>query len=190
MTCIAAAVDKDGTIWMGSDAVSCRDDAIRLGTRSKIFERGEFLMGSSGTLRVGQILQYLFEPPPIKGDLDAYMVTFANDLRVAIKEHGAEFETGNKTIEADGSFIIGVRGRLFALDGGYGIFSPRNAYCAIGCADQEALAAMFTVKSLFPDSYSGEQMVRWGLEAAAELDVNIRPPFTVMSLKGKKGKIK
>lgn len=182
MTCIAAAVDRDGTIWMGSDGVSCRSDAVRLNARSKVFQRGDFLMGATGTLRVGQILQYIFQPPPIKGDIDAYMVTFANDLREAVKEHGGESETSLKTTEADGNFIVAVRGRLFEIDSGYGVFSPLNLYHAVGCADQEAIAAMFMVKSLFPDSYSGEQMVRWGLTTAAEFDLNIREPFSVMKL--------
>jgi ATP-dependent protease HslVU (ClpYQ) peptidase subunit len=182
MTCIAAAIDQDGAIFMGSDAVASRDSAIRLGSRSKIFERDGFLMGSSGTLRLGQILEFLFEPPAVETNLDGYIVRFSNALRESVREHGGECETDAKTTEANGSFIVGIRGRLFCIDGGYGAFSPLAPYCAIGCADQEALAAMFTVVSLFPDSYSAEQVVRRGLEAAAELDVNIRPPFTILKL--------
>ena len=43
MTCIAAAIDLDGTIYMGGDSVSLQGDCVRIDQRSKVFRVGPFL---------------------------------------------------------------------------------------------------------------------------------------------------
>ncbi len=183
MTCIAAAI-VDGEICIGADAVSMhRDACVRVGTHSKVFRVGEFLIGSSGTVRLGQVVHYLFEPPPINQDLMAYMVTlFCPALRDVVKAQGCEVKTSSGTDEMDGRLVVGVRGHLFEIDSAYGAFEPRSPYTAVGCADQEAHAAMFTAWSLV-EGISADRIVRAGLAAAAEFDANIRPPFTVLSLR-------
>jgi ATP-dependent protease HslVU (ClpYQ) peptidase subunit len=105
---------------------------------------------------------------------------FANGLRAAMKEYGGEISNNNAT-EMDGRFLVGVHGQLFEIDSGYGVFSPRLSFLAIGCAAQEAMAGMFTAWSIL-EGVSGEEIVSRGLQAAAEFDINIRPPFTILSL--------
>lgn len=184
MTCIAGAV-KDGVVCIGGDAVTQRgNQRVRLSADGKVFRVGEFLIGSSGTVRCQQIIRYLFEPAPVEGvsDLTAYMVQeFIPALRQAIKEHGGEVKGESGREEMDACYLIGVRGRLFQIDDNYGVFESRTLYASVGCADQEALAAMFTVDRLIPNT-SAEQSVRGGLLAAAEFDTSIRPPFTVAML--------
>lgn len=181
MTCIAGAI-KSGELYIGGDTVSIsRQDNVRVGARSKVFPLGEFLIGSSGTVRTQQIVQYLFEPPKVDGDLVAYMVKyFAAALRTAMKEEGGEV-TDNGTPEMDARLLVGVRGRLFTVDSGYGVFEARANYAAVGCADQEALAAMFVANKIAKTA-NAEEIVRLGLLAAAEFDSNIREPFTVLKL--------
>lgn len=183
MTCIAGAV-KNGEVCIGGDAVSLSRDAnVRISTTGKVFRVGEFLIGASGTLRTNQIMRHLFQPPPIEGDLMAYMVKdFVPPLRELMKEGGGEFTTSSNTIEMDARYIIGVRGELFTMDGGYGVLHSRAPYCAVGCADQEALAAMFTANRLLDAHVSAHAIVENGLLAAAEFDTSIRPPFTIMTL--------
>lgn len=182
MTCIAGAI-KDGEVWIGGDTVSIsRNDQVRMGARSKVFIVGEFLIGSSGTVRTQQIAQYLFDPPKPDGDLVAYMVkSFAVTLRATMKENGGE-EIVNDNLEMDARLLVGVRGRVFTVDSGYGVFEAVANYAAVGCADQEALAAMFTANRILDEHVSGEAIVKHGLLAAAEFDSNIRPPFTILKL--------
>lgn len=183
MTCIAGAI-KDGEVCIGGDAVSVhRDSAARIGADSKVFRVGEFLIGSSGTVRCQQIIRYLFEPLPIDGDLTAYMVReFVPALRNLIKENGGEVKTSSGTEEMDARYLIGVRGRLFEIDSGYGVFESKSFYAAVGCADQEALAAMFTAARLLDINVSARAIVENGLLAAAQFDTSIRPPFTILTL--------
>jgi ATP-dependent protease HslVU (ClpYQ) peptidase subunit len=182
VTCIAGAV-INGELCIGGDAVSIQGDSnVRISAEGKVFRLGEFLIGSSGTMHMRQVMTYLYEPPAIKGDLTAYMVRhFIPRLRGMMKEHGCEEQTSNGTTEMEGQYLIGVRGRLFSIDGGYGLFQPRLPYAAIGCAAQEALAAMFTAYSLLKDPLA-EDIVNRGLLAAAEFDTSVRPPFTVTTI--------
>lgn len=171
---------------MGADSMSIQGQyAARLGSREKIFRLGEFLVGSCGTVHVGQIIEHLFVPPAIEDrSLMGYMVTkFAPALHAQVSSHGGEIKNqSTQKDEIDGKCLVAIRGRLFIIDEGYGVWEPRNHYAAIGQADQEALAAMFTAKKLLPD-LPARDVVQCGLEAAAEFDLAIRPPFTFISSK-------
>lgn len=185
MTIIAACTDPDGSVWMGADTISVyRNDNVRAGATAKVFQRDEMLIGSSGTVRCHQIVEHLLPCLPIPADANLYewlVKEFSLPLRAAMKEHGGECKTRDGGDEMDARLLLGVRGRLFSIDTGYGVYAPKARYDAIGCADQEALAAMFTVTSINPESKASD-VVQAGLDAAAEFDLNIRPPFDLMQL--------
>ncbi len=183
MTCIAGAI-KGSEVWIGADAVSVHgESAARVSTQPKVFQVGEFLVGSSGTLRIQQIIRYMFTPPAIEADIVSYMVkVFVPALRSAIKENGGEFLDSNGNSQLDGRYLIGVRGRLFEIDSSYAVFEAKANYAAVGCADQEALSAMFTATSLMAADITPDKIVERGLLAAVEFDTSIRPPFTILKL--------
>jgi ATP-dependent protease HslVU (ClpYQ) peptidase subunit len=183
MTCIAGAV-KDGEVCIGGDAISVHgSSSARIGAEAKVFRVGEFLIGSSGTVRCQQIIRYQFEPAPIEGDLTAYMVReFIPALRHSIKEHGGEVKGESDSEQMNARYLVSVRGHLYEIDSGYGVFESRAFYAAIGCAEQEALAAMFTAAQLLNVNASARTIVEYGLLAAAEFDTTIRPPFTILTL--------
>lgn len=185
MTCIAGAI-KGTEVWIGADAVSVHcDSAARVSAQPKVFQVGEFLIGSSGSLRIQQIIRYLFTPPAIESDLVTYMVrVFVPALRAVLKENGGEFIDSNGNSQLDGRYLIGVRGRLFEIDSSYAVFEAKANYAAVGCADQEALAAMFTATALMAGDITPDKLVERGLLAAVEFDTSIRQPFTILKLNG------
>ncbi len=186
MTVVAAAIDRDGVIFMGADGMSVSGQyGARPGTRSKVFRVGEFIVGACGTVNIGQSIELLFEPPLIEGDLYRYIVArFAPALRELMKSRGGEIKNQNGADELDARVLVGVRGRLFMIDGGYGAIESIHRFAAVGCADQEALAAMFTAKQIVPEM-PARDVVQHGLEAAAEFDLAIRGPFTVIGSEDK-----
>jgi ATP-dependent protease HslVU (ClpYQ) peptidase subunit len=183
MTCIAGAI-KGTEVWIGADAVTVQgSSAARVSTQAKVFQVGEFLIGSAGTLRIQQIIRYMFTPPVIETDLVTYMVKeFVPSLRTIIQSNGGEFKDPNGNSILDGAYLIGVRGRLFEVDSSYAVFEAKANYAAIGCADQEALSAMFTATSLMAGDITPKQIVERGLLAAVEFDTSIRQPFTILKL--------
>lgn len=182
MTIIAACKDNDGSIWMGADTVSARNQAARVSDAPKILRVGEMLIGSSGLLRAHQVVEHLIDCPAILLDSDPrewVIKEFVQLLRSAMKEYGGECKSNERDYEMDARLIVSLRGSLFEIDSGYGVFSPRVPYHAVGCADQEALAAMFTALALMPKMHA-RAVVQCGLDAAAALDLNIRPPFEIL----------
>lgn len=183
VTVIAAAIDTDGTIFMGADGMSVQGQyGARPGTRSKVFCLGEFIVGSCGTVNIGQSIELLFEFPSLdEGELYHYMVSkFTPALRSLMKDRGGEIKNQAGQDELDARVLIGIRGRLFVVDGGYGVIEPAYPFAAVGCADQEALSAMFTAKKINPNLTAAE-IVGYGLAAAEEFDLAIRGPFTILS---------
>lgn len=181
MTCIAACVDPEGSIWMGGDSVSLQGDCVRIDRRLKVFRHGRFLIGTAGSQRVGQILEYTFEPPDNTSEsLDAYMVKeFVPALRIHMESQGGDIKRDNQRTQIDGNCLIGIEGQLFEVDVSYAVVSPRTPFYAIGCASQEAMAAMYTARELV-EGISARRLVECGLKAAAEFDINIRPPFSIL----------
>ncbi len=185
MTVIAAAVDEDGTVYMGADGVLLEgNDCVRRDKRSKVFHLDGLLIGGSGGRRAIQVLRFLFSPPPVNGSLDEYMVkNFAHSLREIMKENGGECESkdenGDSKTLMDASFLIAFDSQLVEIDSAYSVTCLQFPFHAIGCAKQEALAAMFTASQL--GVASAKKIVELGLLAAAEFDINIRPPFSILS---------
>lgn len=168
---------------MGADTVSIhRGESVKAGAMSKMFRLGEMLVGSSGTVRCHQITQHLLTLPALNPNHDTrtWVITeFAQALRVAMKEHGGECKSREGNDEMDARLLIALRGLIFHIDTGYGVFQPAASYGAVGCADQEAEAAMLTALKITPDMHA-RMVVQLGLEAAAALDINIRPPFEIL----------
>jgi ATP-dependent protease HslVU (ClpYQ) peptidase subunit len=184
MTVIAAAIDEDGTVWMGADGVLLEgDDCVRRDKHPKVFLLDDFLIGGSGGRRAIQLMRYMFTPPPVEGQVDEYMVKrFAAELRTVMKDNGGECDSeedgGDTKTLMDAGFLVAVDGELFEVDSAYSVTCPQFPFHAIGCAKQEALAAMLTATQL--GVRSAKKIVELGLMAAAEFDVNIRPPFSIL----------
>jgi ATP-dependent protease HslVU (ClpYQ) peptidase subunit len=186
MTVIASAISKSGRIFMGGDGVATQDDSVRVGVNPKVFQRGAFLIGSTGTVRVCQIIEHVFNPPRHESgvSVESYMVgKFVKALRKAMQDHGGEVESNGNGKIMNGRCLVGYRGRLFEIDSAYGVFMPSLPYHAVGCAEQVALGAMYALKNANP-----EETIKAALEASAEFDCNIRPPFTIKSIPEKLSK--
>ena len=171
---------------MGADAGLDSGDSSLVTATPKVFQHGKFLIGVSGTSRVSQLIRHVFAPPEIKGDLAAYFVKdFCAALRECLKEHGGECKNsdsdGPETI-MDGRCLVAIKGRIFCIDGSYSATEIATPYQAAGSGAVEARAAMFTAYQRLPKPISGELVVTCALEAAAELNREIRPPFTILSL--------
>src|SRR5690242_15173484 len=82
MTCIVGLVAADGRVHLGGDSAGIAGYDLTVRKDPKVFRVGEFAVGFTSSFRMGQLLRFAFTPPPIEGDLDAYMVTtFVNALR-------------------------------------------------------------------------------------------------------------
>ncbi len=181
MTCIVGLIDGED-VYLGGDSAVTVGNEITPQRQPKVFRNGEFLLGSSGSARIKQLLCYSFTPPkrPFAKDLESYMATdFLNALRRCFKDAGL----ARKISEEEsyyGSVLIAYRGRLFHLGSNYSMHEAHYGYDAIGNGSEIAKGALYATRSLPP-----RERITLALEAAAEHVHYVRPPFTIEVLKGR-----
>lgn len=173
MTCIVA-IAEDGIIHMGADSAASNSYAIRTRKDPKIFKVGEFIFGFCGSFRMGQILGYKFDPPEHRPDhsIEKYMHTkFIDHIRDIFHSNGyAKVENGQ---ESGGLFLVGYRGRLFAVEADFQIEELVQPYNAIGCGSEIALGSLFSTT----DVQSPRKRIEMALKAAEAFSIGVRPPF-------------
>lgn len=164
---------------MGGDSLHTRAGTKVRGAEGKVALNGEFLIGTCGTARHGTLARHVFQPPTLAADadLDTYMgYEFAEAWRSCLKDRGAScIEDSLETF--DGLLLVGVRGRLYEIDGAFAVVRSLENYSAIGSGESVALGALHATKGQKP-----EKRIRLALEAAEKWDDAVAAPFTIKSL--------
>jgi hypothetical protein len=178
MTVIVGLVADDGTVYLlGADSAGVAGWSLTQRRDAKVFRVGEFVFGFTDSFRMGQLLRHGFKPPEIPegADLFEYMVaTFVPELRKCLKEGG--YATVNNNQEKGGTFLVGVRGRLFKVEGDFQVGESLKPYDACGCGQELALGALFA-QTL--DATTPQTKVFTALAAAETFSAGVRGPFVL-----------
>jgi len=177
MTCIAGLVHK-GNVYIGGDSAGVAGQQIIARKDEKVFKNGEFIIGFTSSFRMGQLLRYKFTPPEIKEgqDLFEYMVKdFVEEVRICFKTGGytSMINTNN---ERGGTFLIGVRGRLFEIDCDFQVGENLCGFASVGCGESYALGALDVNTKLKP-----KDRIIQALETASKFSTGVCAPFMVLS---------
>jgi hypothetical protein len=132
-------------------------------------------MGFTTSFRMGQILQYAFEPPRPHRDEDlmAFMVTqFVDALRATLQEAG--YASKRDETESGGEFLVGINGRLFHIFDDYQVGENVDGYDACGSGQDIALGALYATPHMQPS-----KRIRTALAAAERCNAAVRAPFTL-----------
>lgn len=134
MTLIVGIVDKpSGTIFMGSDRIVCDGMGKGLLSQPKIFKNGEFLIGSAGYVRGLNLLEYVFEIPDIQGEnITKYMVKDFIPALIKCCQENNFYEKKNDRVENLQEILVGVRGHLYSITGGFEVSEVMNQYSTVG----------------------------------------------------------
>ena len=173
MTCIIGLCHK-GDVYIGADSCASNGWEARVTQLPKVFQIGEFLIGYTGSVRMGQILQYHLEVPPQEGQQDhEYLVRqFVETVRTALKEFGyAKIENN---VEHAGNFLLGYRGQLYSFERDLQLNAYQDQFDAVGAGREYALGAMLAYANLAP-----EERIEKSLEIAAHFSSYVEPPFFV-----------
>jgi ATP-dependent protease HslVU (ClpYQ) peptidase subunit len=179
MTCIVGVAQK-GKVYLGGDSAGVSGLDLTARKDKKVFLNDEFVMGFTSSFRMGQILQYVFTPPEVtkadEDDMMAYMVKkFIPAVRKVFKEEGYAYVDSNR--ETGGTFLVGVRGRLFRIDSDFQVGESLDGYEAVGCGESFALGSLHaTEKSA---KLSPKEKVEKALAAAAKFSGGVMEPFNL-----------
>jgi ATP-dependent protease HslVU (ClpYQ) peptidase subunit len=178
MTCIVG-VEHAGGVVIGGDSMGI--SGWRKTTREdpKVFTVGPYLIGSTGSLRSGQLLRYRLEvgAPDDPHDIDRFVATtFMEAVRKVFIDGGFETKTDEGQAEG-GSFLLGVAGRLYDIQTDYQYARSVTGYLAIGCGDEFALGSLYeTGRQGCPPRVRVES----ALKASAAHCAAVAPPFTII----------
>lgn len=143
---------------------------------AKVFKNGEFLIGICGSFRGGNVLRYNLKPPPINSSLDRYMNTdFVEAVRDTFTEQGTMAKYDNEDYSSV-SFLVGVRTKLYIVEGDYQVGIPRDVFTTIGSGMYYALGYLEATAKQEP-----RQRVRGALQTAAKYAGGVCPPFKILS---------
>lgn len=181
MTCIVG-VEFNGKVYIGGDSAGIEDDGLEICGRAdeKVFVVEDFVFGFSGSFRVGQLIRYAFIPPEHsqkKPDM-AYMVTdFVDALKNMQREKGTLVKENDEETSTC-PFLVGYRGKLYCVEADFNVGVTYDGYAAVGCGSQVALGALHALKH--SKSTDPQKKIKSALEAAAEYNAGVRPPFKMV----------
>ena len=180
MTCIVGLVDGE-KVYIGGDSVSVDGHRATIRDQEKVFHVGEFLIGAGGSARFGDLLRFAFNPPkrPDTGGIVKYLVNdFADAIRETVKQHGNGYSDKDREFTG-GDFLVGYRGRLFAVYSDYQVARPVDRYIAVGSGGEVATGAMYATEHV--GAYDPESRIKLALKAAERHTAYVRSPFYVLS---------
>ena len=98
--------------------------------------------------------------------------TFVDAVRERLKAGG--WATKSNEQEHGGTFLVGVRGRLFEIGPDYQVGESMDGFSAVGCGDQVAHGALFASRGR-----PAMDRVVTALAAAERFSAGVRRPFAI-----------
>lgn len=185
MTCIVA-IAQNGIVYMASDHAASDDKTgwILARKEPKVFKVGQYGVAFTDSFRMGQILQYSWNPPkytPTKTNsgLDKFMRTkFIDSVKQAFKDNGYGSIGSSSDEDTGGIFIVGLEGRIFTIDEDFHVGENVVNYMAEGSGGQIALGALYATKN----QKNPRLRLKAALEAASEFNMSVSAPYTYIQV--------
>lgn len=179
MTCIIG-LKHDDEIYIGGDQLASNTNGFCSTYKEpKVFKKGGFIFGYSGSYRVGQILKYDFDIPSHSSeyaDMEYFVRIFVPALQLKLEERKAIYNSDNGLEMADdANIIIGYRNGIYRLHSDFQLENNENDIMAIGCGSTVALGCMHALYNLKPIS-----RITRSLEIVSILNIGVKGPFTIL----------
>jgi ATP-dependent protease HslVU (ClpYQ) peptidase subunit len=198
LTIIVAVRDAEtNSVILGADSqVSAAGTKLYLeeGGPLKIGQNGEYLIGTAGRLRTGQVLLHtdLPHPPPevqSARDVDTFMIlNFAKEAQAILAEAGIEVVVDAERLMTESEIIVCVRGMPYTIGEDYSVMrgekiSDRFTIAVTGSGYQLALGAAYGLLSAL-ENPTPEMLLNIMLEAAARWDSGCGGQFYTIRQQG------
>ena len=169
MSCVIGLVDE-GDIYIGADGFATTEDGERRPIfADKILRNKSYLIGYTGSIRTGQILDsHNFDPPDDIKDLP-------ESLREHLYAKGCVATTDGGLSMQTCNFLIGFKGHLYEILMDFQLNEVLGNFTAIGSGGAYAMGAMYVVEKT---SIEPLKKLEYGLLAASEFHTSCGPPFS------------
>jgi len=182
MTCIVAVIVGDEVV-MGAESSGADLQEREMYTidMPKVFRAGPWIVGYSGSYRLGQILKFsmTWPEPPEKLDYEFMATEMVRALHDCLSK---QFDSKQPDGAANRHWqiLIGYRGKVFGISYKYDVISSSDSHAAIGGGRKVALGALQALAG-HPDLSPRERVER-ALEVACKYVPGLRGPFVIESL--------
>lgn len=173
MTCVVG-YKYAGKVWLAGDQVGgnnyFRENHTNL---SKVFQVKDFILGYTTSFRMGQILQYSWNPPVKQEgqDDDTYLYRdVVNSLSGVFDS--CEFGSKEGVEKRTGQFLLGWKGRLFTVQSNLSILE-HDEFAACGCGEDFARGAMHIMSTLTEIWKRPEDFLKNAILAAARYSPSV-----------------
>lgn len=181
MTAIVG-LEYDGGVVIGGDAAITWPYHLRVeSVEPKVWQVGEWVLGTCGSCRIGDLLRHALTPPhpPIDdADIDKFLRTqFADAVRDVLVDSGTVYSKNALEEMSESDFLFGLRGKLYSMQADFSIIRSAGGYFATGCGMDLAMGAMHATAGLKPTT-----RIKRALEAAAAHNAAVMAPFTIIDV--------
>lgn len=178
MSCIVA-LSSFGKIYMGSDKCISYGDEQRNYESSKIFIRGNYLIGAVGSPRPFQVLINYWKPPAKE-----YKIT--ESIKNILLKYGCITQNEDQIEIMPMSLIIAHYDSIFEISSDFQKNYYSDNYSSIGCGRPYALASLYTTNKLDlikDNTFEDKQVERviTALKCSEYFCMGIRRPFDLYS---------
>ena len=176
MTCIVGVVDE-GRVILGADSAgSGKENEIYSLPERKVFARGPYLFGITGSYRLGEVLHFKTELPelPKQHDLKRFLV---HELVPAVadavlKNHCAH--EGREILGPRTGFLLGVRGSLWCIISDLTVFQA-GSFASMGSGRLRAYPALHALEAA--GVTPAKRRLELALEATYAYTSDVRGPW-------------
>ena len=184
MTCIVGFLDKENDkVYIGADSLGGGGTSKTIRKDPKVFINDEYIIGFTSSFRMGQLLQFADLPKMLHEDKDdtfKFMVTkFIPSIRTLFKEGG--YATISSNEESGGTFLVGLNGCLFCIEGDFQVAVPMDGYDSCGCGVDLALGSLFTSQNSIIEKRKPEYKIKLALQSACSSSAFVEGPFLILS---------
>jgi ATP-dependent protease HslVU (ClpYQ) peptidase subunit len=169
---VIAAIETEDKVYIGADsAISCGTFQER--SVGKLFRVGDLVFGSSGSVRLGQVIQFATTLPTRTMGQTAinYLVHIGKAIAETIETHKLKADDNHV------SMVIVYEKKLYRIHSDYAVIRPYRGYTAAGCGVDYALGA---IAVLLEQKTPPRDALQKALEIAATFEPGaIAPPFDI-----------
>lgn len=168
MTCIVAITDDD-YVYIGGERAAADTSTIVSMTTPKIFKKGNWVMGYSGTIGIGQLIEFIDFAEEVEDPYTYIRLTIVEDMKNAYESFT------NPPAERDTTWLIGYKNRLFEMsDTDWSVIEVKET--ALGSGGNYALGSLYTSIDKTPI-----ERIVYAVGAAITYSPNCQGPIDILS---------
>lgn len=179
MTCIVGLISK-GDVYLGGDRAATSSDFSRTIIKTpKVFIKNNVAFGVCGTPKSIDVLTHVIDvPTQVAGTTDQKFVndTLIPAIKKCFKKTGNLIQKGGESF-FNGELLVGYRSSLYRVQCDFSSIVTNTCYDAIGSGGSIALGSLASSKG------DTRRRVLAALEASAQNNASVAPPFDVVVLK-------